>query len=252
MAGDSLFLLASWIRFPFDGEILFSPSTLNMPGPGSYPTRAPTKHLHNIEEEELHDLDFDEEQFPDLDFDEEQIPELYTDRVGIRDEQAPKLEPYDEHLLRLDDEITEAINTGDPGLADRLNARPLHFSEDETLVRIISQQIATLIENPIAECNPAVAHCVLSSGVRMWAMLILNLTDPQIKSLLSQDRPPSPEEFKRYKWTDSREFGVYGCMLVPEEDGHNSHLYVGSATGNNGLQKRRQDRQSLSHLRDHP
>lgn len=156
-----------------------------------------------------------------------------------------------EELAQLHVRIQDAIEKSAPEMSSRMAPRPRPETESAELIGIVSRQIQAFLDTPtsLVPWSPATRHFVDHANVTLWATEILNYTHPQIKSLLSQDQPPTPETFASQKWIDTLDFGVYGCMLIPEEDGHHSHLYVGSGTSATGMHRRRVARENPEYLK---
>ncbi|KAH7008686.1 hypothetical protein EDB80DRAFT_683689 [Ilyonectria destructans] len=156
-----------------------------------------------------------------------------------------------EELAQLHVEIQDAIEKSAPEMSSRMAPRPRPETESAELIGIVSRQIQAFLDTPtsLVPWSPATRHFVDHANATLWATEILNYTHPQIKSLLSQEQPPTSETFASQQWIDTLDFGVYGCMLTPEEDGHSSHLYVGSATGARGMHCRRVNRENPEYLK---
>ena len=74
---------------------------------------------------------------------------------------------------------------------------------------------------------------------RHWARELARYTNPAVRALLLQEKPPTNDDFAASEWSDTRDWGVYHCFLQPHDPKRHSHTYVGSATAVAGGLKHR-------------
>lgn len=108
---------------------------------------------------------------------------------------------------------------------------------NEPFVALAANGIKWMRENSTGIAEVAMV-ALNSSSDWEWALAIDAIVPEPVKALLLSPEPPSPEAFRRLDPIESRDFGVYACMLFPPSPAHHHHIYVGSATGRNGLRGR--------------
>jgi len=87
------------------------------------------------------------------------------------------------------------------------------------------------------------ASIVLSASTdEEWAREIDEYTPEAIKQFVLAPEPPSPQDFMALQRVHTSDFGVYCCFLLGVGSDVHHHLYVGSAAGIGGLDKRKKDR----------
>lgn len=66
-----------------------------------------------------------------------------------------------------------------------------------------------------------------------WAQDICQYTVPSFKNLLSSRTVPQINDLLDLSWESTKDWGVYGCLLIAPAKDYHYHLYAGSATSEN-------------------